>query len=133
MELINANQSQAARQTLETLQSAESIVRDAQSLHRLTEDILSRFDGYISEIREFRGRDESFDKRAAELLSDLVKQNQSLSLLMDKLSRRVESMSSPGEKEKTDLALSEIQKLTGSLNDSVRSISDTLAALSEEV
>ena len=133
LELVNASQSQAARQTLDALQTAGGIIRDAQSLHTLTEETLARFDAYVGEVRAFRVRDEEFDKRTSEMLSSLEKQHQSLTLLMDTLSRRVDSLSSLQEKESPGQALSEIQSLTRSLNESVRSISDTLTALSEEV
>ena len=133
MDLINEHQLQSAQQAVATLQSAGGIVQDAQTLHQLTAETLTRFDAYMAELQASRSRDESFEKRSAELLLRLEKQNDMLASLMSKLSDRVEAIPDLQAREGTDQSLADIRELTRTLNESVRSISETLTALSEEV
>ena len=133
LDAVSSNQMTAARQAEETLRSAGGIIRDAQTLGQLTDQVLTRFDAYVAEMKESRNRDESFEKRSAELMTRMEKQNKELAGLMDSLTRRVDAIPDAGDREKTEELLAGIREITGSLNDSVRSISDTLTALSEEV
>ncbi len=133
MNAVSSNQALAARQAEETLRSADGIVQDAQSLRQLTDQTLVRFDSYVAELKETRKRDESFEKRSLELLQKMEKQNQELGELMNALSERVDAIPDLKSRESTDQALAGIREVTGSLNDSVRSISETLTALAEEV
>ena len=133
MDLINDHQIQAARQAAATLQAAGGIVQDARTLQQLTDETLARFDAYVAEMQATRSRDESFEKRSAELLLRMEKQNDMLASLMSKLSDRVEAIPDLQARESTDQSIAEIRELTRALNNSVRSISETLTALSEEV
>ena len=133
MDQINQNQILAASQAADTLKSAGGIIQDAQALRDVTESTLLRFDDYVAELRTTRSRDEEKDLRAAELLTRMQQQNQSLTELMNTLSRRVEAIPDLAARETTDQALSEIRDITSSLSENVRSIADTLTALSEEV
>ena len=133
MDAVSSNQMLAAKQAEETLRSAGGIVEDARSLRALTDQVLTRFDEYVAELKETRSRDESFEKRSAELLARMNQQNQELTGLMNTLSEKVDAIPDLKSREATDKALAEIREMTGSLNESVRSISETLSALSEEV
>ncbi len=133
LETVSTNQTLAARQAQETLRSAGGIVQDAKELRRLTDETLTRFDAYAAELRESRTRDESFEKRSAELLARMEKQNLELTKMIQSLSERVDAIPDLKTREKTDDLLSGIREATGALNESVRSISETLTALSEEV
>ena len=133
MSAVSANQTLAARQAEETLRSAGGIVQDARSLRELTDQVLVRFDGYVAELKETRSRDEGFEKKSYELLQRMEQQNQKLGALMDTLSQRVDAIPDLKSREATDEALTGIREVTASLNESVRSISETLTALSEEV
>ena len=133
MDAVSGNQMAAARQAEETLRSARGIVQDAKELRELTDQVLVRFDGYVAEIKETRKRDESFEKRSAELMGRMEKQNQELTRLMENLAARVDAIPDLKSREATDEALAGIREVTGNLNESVRSISETLSALAEEV
>lgn len=133
MDAVSGNQMAAARQAEETLRSAGGIVQDAKELRELTDQVLVRFDGYVAEIKETRKRDESFEKRSAELMGRMEKQNQELTRLMENLAARVDAIPDLKSREATDEALAGIREVTGNLNESVRSISETLSALAEEV
>ena len=133
IDLINDRQIQAAQQAASTLQAAGGIVQDAQTLQHLTDETLARFDAYVAEMQATRTRDESFERRSAELLLRMEKQNDMLASLMSRLSDRVEAIPDLQARECTDQSLAAIRELTQALNDSVRSISETLTALSEEV
>lgn len=133
MEAVSANQTLAARQAEETLRSASGIVKDAETLREITEQLVTRFDGYVAELKETRTRDESFEKRSAELLGRMDQQNQNLTKLMGELTERVDAIPDLKSRESTDQALSGIREITNQLNEGVQSISQTLTALSEEV
>ena len=133
MDAVSGNQMAAARQAEETLRSAGGIVQEARELRELTDQVLVRFDGYVAEIKETRKRDESFEKRSAELMGRMEKQNQELTRLMENLAARVDAIPDLKSREATDEALAGIREVTGNLNESVRSISETLSALAEEV
>ncbi len=133
MDLINRNQTEAAQQAADTLRSAGGIVEDAQKLHGLTEEILTRFDAYVADLNATRTRDEDFEKRSAELLLRMEKQNQALSGLISGLQAKVDLLSDPQARERTDEALSGIRQVTADLNKNVLHISELLTALSEEV
>ncbi len=133
MDLINRNQTEAAQQAADTLRSAGGIVEDAQKLHGLTEEILTRFDAYVADLNATRTRDEDFEKRSAELLLRMEKQNQALSGLISGLQEKVDLLSDPQAREQTDEALSGIRQVTADLNKNVLHISELLTALSEEV
>ncbi len=133
MDAVSNSQTLAARQAEETLRSAGGIVRDAQTLRQLTEETLTKFDAYVAEMKQNRERDEGFDRRAAELMAKMEKQNEELSRQIASLSRRVEAIPDLAEREKTVQALAKIQEMTGALSESVRSIAETLADLAEEV
>ena len=133
LDQMTAQQRQAVQETADTLRAAGGIVRDAQSLQQQTDQLLSRFDSYVAVLQSTRQRDESFEKRSAELLTRMEKQQQTLSALMDTLSARVDAIPDLHARERTDDALAGIREITASLNESVRGISETLTALSEEV
>ena len=133
MDLINTHQLQAAQQAVDTLRSAGGIVEDAQDLRHLTDETLSRFDAYVAELNATRTRDEDFERRSAELLLRMEKQNQSLANLIAGLQQKVDALSDPKAQADTAAALSEIRGITSTLSENVHSISNTLTALAEEV
>lgn len=133
LDAVSSNQILAAHQAEDTLRSADGIVRDARELQKLTDQVLVRFDAYVKELQQGRMRDESFEKRSLELLARMEKQNQELTQTMDTLSRRVDAIPDLHSREATDHALESIRETTAALRESVKSISDTLTALSEEV
>ncbi len=129
MDAVTQNQTAAARQTGETVMAADRIVQDARSLQELTQHILGQFDTYLAEINANRTRDEGFEKRTSELLDRMQQQNRDLTQLIGSLKERMQTVSEPsgnGEEMK------EVQRLTSSLNENVRKISETLQTLSEK-
>ncbi len=133
MDAVSGNQALAARQAEATIRSASGIVQDAQELRAMTDQLLTRFDAYVKEMKETRVRDESFDRNAAQMLQKMQQENNRLAGLMDSLSRRVDAMPEMQSREATDAALSEIRETTLALTESVKDISRTLSTLAEEV
>ena len=133
MNAVSANQALAAREAEEIIRSAGGIVDDAKDLRQVTDDLLTKFDAYVAELKDTRHRDESFEQRAAELMARMEQQNQKIAGLMDTLSARVDAIPDMKSREATDEALRGIREVTGDLSDSVRTISETLTALAEEV
>lgn len=132
METLEQNQIRAADRTGENLSAAEGIIRNAQTLQEVTAHTLDKFDDYMSRIDIVRERDEGFEKRAAGLLNEMQQQNKDMSALLSGLSDRIQSLTdrddSAGEKH-----LEEIRGLMENLNENVKSVSETLTRLSEEV
>lgn len=133
MDAVTSNQIHAVHQAEDTLRSAGGIIDNARTLQALTDNVLVRFDAYVNEMQKNRVRDENFDREAARLLARMEDQNKSLGDLINKLSLKIEAMSSAEESTSSDQALAGICRVTEELNSTVRSISDTLSELSREV
>jgi hypothetical protein len=132
LDAVSSNQMLAARQAEQTLLSAGGIIQDAKDLRALTDQVVTRFDAYVAELEKTRKRDEGFDRRTAGLLEKMQQENTRLGGLLDSLSRRVEALSDADGHAAAAEALAHIQETTSAMNDRVKTISDTLTALSEE-
>ena len=85
-----------------------------------------------------RERDENFDQRAAELLKEMRQESHDMAKLISDLGDKIQNISdaagqSAGETAATQDSLKEIRDLMAGLNDQVKTVSDTLTRLSEEV
>ena len=132
MGALEQNQLRAAQAAGENVAAAEGIIRDARSLQEVTAHTLEQFDSFMTRINEVHERDEGFEKRAADLLDSMRKESKDMAAVISGLTGKIQalpdSVNSPANKE-----LSEIHGLLSSLNDQVKTVSDTLASLSEEV
>lgn len=128
MDAITQNQMIAARQTGETVSSAQGIVDNARSLQEMTGHILDKFDAYMSGINQVREHDENYEKRTAELLSRMQEQNKQLTALIADLGTKISSLTA----DTGDGSLKEICKVLNTMESSVGSISTTLSALAKE-
>lgn len=131
MNMLEQNQLQAARATGENLTAAEGIVRNAQTLQEITSHALDKFDHYMSSINTVRERDENFDKRAAELLNDMRQESKEMASLLNGLTEKIQGLPAHDENAVND-ELKEIRQLMSCLNDQVKTVSETLAKLTEE-
>ena len=131
MSALEQEQQRAVRATGENITAAEGIVRSAQSLQEITAHTLDQFDGYMSQINQVRERDEGFERRAAELLEKMRQESKDMASLISGLTEKMQALSAPGEAP-AEKPLAEIRDLLSTLNDNVRSVSDTLSGLSEE-
>ena len=133
MNTLEQNQRRAAQATGENLSAAEGIIRNAQSLQEITSRAMDKFDTYMSQLNTVRERDENFERRTADLLNDMRKESKDMASLISGLTGKVKAlpeMEASGEApEKT---LGEIQAILSSLNDNVKSVSETLNKLSKE-
>jgi len=130
MDAVSQSQIAAARETGQALSSAREIVHDARTLQEMTDHILAQFDTYMKEINAVRVRDESFEKRSAELMHQMQNQSRDLSGLLASLSASIKALP---DQDATHASLKEIQSSTAALTQQVQKISETLSALSEEV
>ena len=138
MSALEQGQLRAARATNENLTAAEGIVRSAQELQAITSHSLDKFDAYMSQLNIVRERDENFDQRAAELLNEMRQESHDMAKLISDLGDKIQNISdaagqSAGETAATQDSLKEIRDLMAGLNDQVKTVSDTLTRLSEEV
>ena len=138
MSALEQGQLRAARATNENLTAAEGIVRSAQELQAITSHSLDKFDAYMSQLNIVRERDENFDQRAAELLNEMRQESRDMAQLISDLGDKIQNISdaagqSAGETAATQDSLKEIRDLMAGLNDQVKTVSDTLTRLSEEV
>ena len=75
--------------------------------------------------------DENFEKNASALLHEMRKESSDMSVLLNGLTEKMQGLSVPGASS-VDQSLEAIRTLMISLNDQVRTVSDTLARMSEE-
>lgn len=128
MDAVTQNQIIAARQTGETVSSAQGIVDNARALQEMTGHILDKFDAYMSGINQVRERDENYEKRTAELLNQMQQENKDLSKLIYDLSANISALSSDTEED----TLQEICGILTTMESSMGEISTTLSALAKE-
>lgn len=128
MDAVTQNQIIAARQTGETVSSAQGIVDNARALQEMTGHILDKFDAYMSGINQVRERDENYEKRTAELLNQMQQENKDLSKLISDLSANISALSSDTEED----TLQEICGILTTMESSMDEISATLSALAKE-
>ena len=131
MSALEQSQRQAAQATGDNLAVAEGIVRNAQSLQEVSSRALDKFDDYMSQLNVVRERDEGFEKRAAELLNDMRQESKDMASLISGLSEKIQGLS-VDESAPVINGLDEIRTLMSSLNDQVKTVSETLTRLSEE-
>ena len=128
MDAVTQNQAAAARQAGETVSAAQGIVNNARSLQEMTNHILDKFDLYMSGINQVRERDENYEKRTAELLNSIEKENKDLALLIGKLSAQLSSLTA----DSGESSLKEIRGILSSMEGSIGTISSTLSSIAEE-
>ena len=128
MDAVTQNQIIAARQTGETVSSAQGIVDNARALQEMTGHILDKFDAYMSGINQVRERDENYEKRTAELLNQMQQENKDLSKLISDLGTNISILSSDTGED----TLKEICGILTTMESSMNEISGTLSALAKE-
>ena len=128
MDAVTQNQIIAARQTGETVSSAQGIVDSARSLQEMTNHILDKFDAYMSGINQVREHDENYEKRTAELLSRMQQENKDLAALIDTLGEKINALTA----DSGESSLKEISGLLSSIENNIGTISSTLSAIAEE-
>ena len=128
MDAVTQNQIIAAKQTGETVSSAQGIVDNARSLQEMTGHILDKFDAYMSEINLVRERDENYEKRTADLLSRMQQENKDLAALIAGLSEQISALTADAG----ETSLNEIRKILSAMEENIGAISATLSAIAEE-
>ena len=128
MDAVTQNQIMAARQTGETVSAARGIVDNARTLQEMTNHILDKFDAYMSQINQVRERDETYERRTAELLNRMDQENKDLAKLIEKLAEKTTMLAG----DSGDSAMEEIRSILSSMEGNVEKISATLSAIAEE-
>ena len=129
---LEQGQIRASQATGENLTAAEGIIRNARSLQEITSHALDQFDSYMTRIDKVSSRDENFEKNASELLHDMRQESRDMAAMLNSLTEKMQTLSVPEEGVSADQTLGEIRTLMGTLNDQVRTVSDTLTRMSEE-
>ena len=128
MDAVTQNQILAARQTGETVSSAQGIVDNARSLQEMTNHILDKFDAYMNGINQVRDRDENYEKRTAELLNRMQQENRDLASLIEGLGAKISALTA----DSGETSLKEISGILSSMENNIGTISSTLSAIAEE-
>ncbi len=128
MDAVTQNQIIAARQTGETVSTAQGIVDNARSLQEMTNHILDKFDHYMSGIDQVREHDENYEKRVSELLNRMQQENKDLSKLISDLGSKIDALTGDA----ADSSLKEICGILSTMQGNVGTISTTLTAIAEE-
>ena len=128
MDAVTQNQIIAARQTGETVSTAQGIVDNARSLQEMTNHILDKFDHYMSGIDQVREHDENYEKRVADRLNRMQQENKDLSKLISDLGSKIDALTGDA----ADSSLKEICGILSTMQGNVGTISTTLTAIAEE-
>ncbi len=128
MDAVTQNQIVAARQTGETVSSAQGIVENARALQEMTGHILDKFDQYMSGINQVRERDENYERRVADLLNRMNQENKDLASLISTLGVKINAITGASG----DHSLEEICSVLSSMEKKITAISSTLSALAKE-
>ena len=128
MDAVTQNQILAARQTGETVSTAQGIVDNARSLQEMTNHILDKFDAYMNGINQVRDRDENYEKRTAELLNRMQQENRDLASLIEGLGAKISALTA----DSGETSLKEISGILSSMENNIGTISSTLSAIAEE-
>ena len=131
MHLLEQGQKRAAERTAENLASAEGIIHNAQSLQEITSHAMDQFDSYMHRIDEVRDRDESFEKNASSLMSEMQQENRKMSALLNDLTDRIRSLPLPESNSVPDQdSMKQICDLLSELNEQIEKLSDRMGSLS---
>ena len=108
---VNQHQQMTLGNVSDTLRSVGAIASDVTRMHGVSEEVLTRFEGYIREIGDARRRDEGFEASTQELLERLRaasdSQMQTLQQLQgyrDTLTRALEAFEKKSRDTLTDMA-----------------------------
>ena len=135
MDSVTQSQLVAARKTGDSISVAEGIVSNARSLQEVTNHILDKFDTYMNSINLVRERDENFEKRVAELLSQMQQESKDLAVMMADLGEKIRGLRDDTDDRddgRNEADLSEIRDMLSGLTHHVKAISDTVSTLTAE-
>ncbi len=133
MNALEQSQLRAYQSTTDNLSAAEGIVRNAQSLQDITSHALDKFDVYMRQINKVRERDENFERRSADLLNDMRKESKDMASLISGLTEKMMALPEAANTGDTSgKTLEEIRGILSDLGTNVKTVSETLARMSEE-
>ena len=133
MNALEQSQLRAYQSTTDNLSAAEGIVRNAQSLQDITSHALDKFDVYMRQINKVRERDENFERRSADLLNDMRKESKDMASLISGLTEKMKALPEAANTGDTSgKTLEEIRGILSDLGTNVKTVSETLARMSEE-
>lgn len=133
MNALEQSQLRAYQSTNDNLSAAEGIVRNAQSLQEITSHALDKFDVYMRQINKVREHDENFERRSSDLLNDMRKESKDMASLISGLTDKMKALPDiSGSNDPSDNTLMEIRTILSDLGANVKTVSETLARMSEE-
>ena len=133
MNALEQSQLRAYQSTNDNLSAAEGIVRNAESLQEITSHALDKFDVYMRQINKVRERDENFERRSADLLNDIRKESKDMASLISGLTEKMKTLPDvKNSSETSEKTLGEIRTILSDLGSNVKTVSETLARMSEE-
>ncbi len=89
---FNQNQQVSLEQLSRAVQASQIIVEDVGQLHAVSQDVLTRFEQYVSELSVARQRDEHFEQSSAELLGRMQQMNEQQSAAYNQVRAAQESL-----------------------------------------
>ena len=133
MNALEQSQLRAYQATNDNLSAAEGIVQNAQSLQDITSHALDKFDVYMRQINKVRERDENFERRSTDLLNDMRKESKDMASLISGLTEKMKALPEAANTgDSSDKTLEEIRTILSDLGTNVKTVSETLARMSEE-
>ena len=87
----------------------------------------------MRQINKVRERDENFERRSADLLNDMRKESKDMASLISALTEKMKALPDvKNSSETSEKTLSEIRTILSDLGSNVKTVSETLARMSEE-
>ena len=87
----------------------------------------------MRQINKVREHDENFERRSSDLLNDMRKESKDMASLISGLTDKMKALPEiSGSNDSSDSTLTEIRTILSDLGANVKTVSETLARMSEE-
>ena len=121
---INQNQHLSLERVEQSMASASAITGEVNRLYGVSQDVLTHFEHYISELSDARNRDEGFEKASAELLDKMRQAAEAQNTAVQQLQANQAELSA---------TLSGMQRYTDSTADKLSAVSTAMQTSGDQL
>lgn len=121
---INQNQQVTLGRMNDSLQAASAMVNDVNRLQAVSQDVMTHFENYVSELSDARSRDERFEQTSADLLSRMHQASDQQAASIQQLMASQADLSA---------AIAAMQRETDTTGDHLAAVGKTMQASSTQL
>ena len=121
---INQNQQVSLGRMNDSLQAASAMVNDVNRLQAVSQDVMTHFENYVSELSDARSRDERFEQTSADLLSRMHQASDQQAASIQQLMASQADLSA---------AIAAMQRETDTTGDHLAAVGKTMQASSTQL